>query len=153
MSNSIRVSASAVVVRDGKLLLVKFYDKSGPHYNLPGGGAQRGESAVECCMRETIEETCARVTVGRLMLVREYEPERCLQKFGRRHKLNLIFACTLDEGSEPRMPAKPDSNQVGVEWIALDKLMQVNLVSTTLAQQLLDGLAGTPAGYVAESCD
>lgn len=151
MPNHIRVSASAVVIRDSKLLLVKFNDKTGEHYNLPGGGAEPYESAIECCIRETLEETCAVVQVDRLLLVREYEPLRAGNRFGKRHKLNLIFACTIDAASEPRLPRLPDAHQVGVEWVALSQLPHINLVSKTLPQQILDALAGIAPLYVTES--
>ena len=152
MSPHIRVSASAVVVNDGRLLLVKFDDESGIHYNLPGGGADPGESAVDCCVREVLEETSALVTVGRLLLVREYEPVRCRNSFGRKHKLNLIFACDLVSGSTVEMPRTPDADQIGVEWVELERLTEINLVSPTLARQILDSLAVMTTLYVMESC-
>lgn len=148
----IRVSASAAVVKDGKLLLVKFEDKTGLHYNLPGGGATPGESAADCCVRETLEETSALVHVGRLLLVREYEPKRCRNTYGKRHKLNLIFECTLADGSEAAMPRVPDAHQIGVEWVPLDDLLTINLVSATLPQQLLAALAGATTIYFTEAC-
>jgi 8-oxo-dGTP pyrophosphatase MutT (NUDIX family) len=148
----VRVSASAVVVSDGKLLLVKFDDETGPHYNLPGGGADPGESAIDCCIRETREETGARVTVGRLLLVREYEPVRCRNAYGKRHKLNLVFECALMPGSRPVMPPSPDPHQVGVEWVALEDILTINLVSATLPRQILDALDGAPTLYITEQC-
>lgn len=148
----IRVSASAVIVRDGRILLVKFDDRSGPHYNLPGGGADPGESAEECCAREVLEETNAQVTVGRLLLVREYEPRRCGNRFGKRHKLNLIYECALLPGSEPSLPRFPDAHQVGVEWLALEKLPVAELVSPTIGRQVLDALAAAQTTYTLESC-
>lgn len=41
---------------------------------------------------------------------------------GTPHKLTLFFHCTLREGSEPRLPDVPDPNQVGVEWVPLERL-------------------------------
>lgn len=152
MSFHIRVSASAVIVRDSQILLVKFDDHSGKNYNLPGGGANPGETAAECCIREVLEETNAVVDVGRLLLVREYEPHRCRQQYGKRHKLNLVYACTLLPDSEPSLPRTPDPDQVGVEWVALDLLPTVNLVSTTLAAQILAAVAGAPTLYTQEAC-
>jgi ADP-ribose pyrophosphatase YjhB (NUDIX family) len=152
MPAHIRVSASAVIVRSGQILLVKFEDRTGPHYNLPGGGADPGETAAECCMREVLEETNARVDVGRLLLVREYEPVRCRQKYGKRHKLNLVYECALLPGSEPSLPRTPDADQVGVEWVPLDILTSVNLVSATLPGQILAALDGAPTLYTQEFC-
>lgn len=152
MAAHIRVSASAVVVDNGKLLLVKFDDETGPHYNLPGGGADPGETASECCVREVLEETSVLVTVQRLLMVREYEPVRCRGEFGRRHKMNLVFACDLVQGSTAALPRTPDANQVGVEWVPLTKLGEINLVSRTLPQQILDALIDPSTQYVIETC-
>jgi 8-oxo-dGTP diphosphatase len=152
MPAHIRVSASAVIVRGGQILLVKFDDQTGEHYNLPGGGADPGETAAECCMREVLEETNARVEVGRLLLVREYEPVRCRHLYGKRHKLNLVYECTLLPGSEPSLPRTLDPDQVGVEWVPLDILTKINLVSATLPGQILDALNGAPTLYTQESC-
>ena len=48
------------------------------------------------------------------------EPKRCRNAYGKRHKLNLVFECTLAEGSVAALPKHPDPNQVGVEWVPLE---------------------------------
>lgn len=153
MSQNIRVSASAVIVQDGALLLVEFDDETGLHYNLPGGGVEPGETLAEAVHREVHEETCAVITLGRLLLVRDYEPNRLGAVYGRRHKLNMVFAATLLKGSQAAMPDRPDTHQTGVRWIPLKELTTVNLVSTTLAEQILTALAtpdSTAPTYVTE---
>jgi ADP-ribose pyrophosphatase YjhB (NUDIX family) len=47
---AIRVGAAGVIVHDGRVLLVKFDDENGPHYNYPGGGHKEGET-----LRQTAE--------------------------------------------------------------------------------------------------
>lgn len=153
MPPHIRVSASAVIVRDRQILLVKFDDDTGLHYNLPGGGTDPGETAEEACIREVFEEADARIDVGRLMIVREYEPVRCRYAYGRRHKLNLVFEGLLLPGSEPRLPYKPDPYQVGIEWVPLDTLPQVNLVSPDLPDLIMRSLNdASKTHYVREEC-
>src|SRR3712207_8409262 len=49
---------------EGAVLMVE-YDEWGLHYNLPGGGLERGESLHEGVRREVLEETSAEVEVGR----------------------------------------------------------------------------------------
>ena len=46
--------ATAVVIRDGKVLLVH---GRGPVYMMPGGGVEQGESPAEAAVRELFEET------------------------------------------------------------------------------------------------
>ena len=46
---TISLGASAVVVQDNQILLVKFDDEDvGVHYNLPGGGVE-DKSIRRCC--------------------------------------------------------------------------------------------------------
>ena len=50
----LRDRATAVVIRDGKVLLVL---GRGPVYMMPGGGVEPGESPAEAAKRELFEET------------------------------------------------------------------------------------------------
>ena len=50
-----RKRATAIVVRDVKLLLVR--DKGKRNFSLPGGGVNRGEPSLAAAARELFEET------------------------------------------------------------------------------------------------
>lgn len=55
MGTQLRERATAVLIRDGNVLLVR-----GPSlgdYNMPGGGIEAGETPVEAVLRELREET------------------------------------------------------------------------------------------------
>src|SRR5579871_5975124 len=98
--NNMRVSANAVIVKANAILLIAFDDTaSGFHYNLPGGGVEYGETVQEALRRECLEEACADIEVGRLLLVTEYEPLRNAGRYGSIHKLAFFFACTLKDNS------------------------------------------------------
>lgn len=116
----IRLNVNAAIVRDNQILLIEFGGE--PHYNLPGGGLDPGESVEEGLKRECREEACAEVEVERLLMVWEYVPEKENFKYGNRQKVGMIFLCRLKPGSEPRLPEKPDENQVGVRWLPLSDL-------------------------------
>lgn len=120
--NPFRVSANAFIVKEDKALLIKFDDENGVHYNLPGGGIDAGESVIVGLTRECREEACAEVYVGDLLLTWQYIPELEDFKFGQTQKLGLIFKAELKEGCEPKLPATPDPNQVGVEWVPLEEI-------------------------------
>ena len=62
---SIGLSVSALVWRDGRLLLVKRSDNG--HWGLPGGFVEPGESVAEAAVREVAEETGYRVELGALV--------------------------------------------------------------------------------------
>lgn len=117
-----RVSVNAVIVKDGKILLVKFHDENGPHYNLPGGGVDPGESLHQALERECMEEASVRVEVGELAGAWEYVPALQGHKYGTTQKLGLVFFAKLGAGEEPRLPTRPDPNQVGVEWVPVEAL-------------------------------
>jgi 8-oxo-dGTP pyrophosphatase MutT (NUDIX family) len=141
----IRVSAKGAIVRDGAILLIAYDDESGPHFNLPGGGLEPGESARAAVRREALEETGAAVEVGRLLLVAEYVPGRAGVWYSPVPELQLVFACALPLGVEPRTPARPDDGQVDVRWVPLAELPGVRLLPA-YAGDLLRALAAPDAG-------
>lgn len=49
-----RYRATALVIRDGKVLLVR--DKGRLDYSMPGGGFKPNESTLQACIREIFEE-------------------------------------------------------------------------------------------------
>ncbi len=71
MESGIRVAASALIVEDGRALLVEFDDESGVHFKFPGGGVEPGETLEEAVRREVREEACLDVRVDRLLLIVE----------------------------------------------------------------------------------
>ena len=56
----LRKRATAVVIKDGKVLLVR--DKGKQKFSLPGGGIHRGEPTLSAAIRELYEETGLRAT-------------------------------------------------------------------------------------------
>lgn len=120
----LRNSARAIIVRDDKILLTRNEDASGPYYLLPGGGQEPGETLHEALRRECLEETCAEVSIGPLLFVREYigrnhefaEYDKGL------HQVEFLFLCSLAAEAEVRQPKKCDPRQAAVEWVELDRL-------------------------------
>jgi ADP-ribose pyrophosphatase YjhB (NUDIX family) len=51
------VTVAAVVERDGRFLLVEEETSAGVRFNQPAGHLDAGESLLEACSRETLEET------------------------------------------------------------------------------------------------
>lgn len=115
----IRVGANAIIVEDGRLLLVKFDDDTGIHFNLPGGGVEHGESVSEALVREVHEETTAAVDVEQLIVVHEHLPRDHDETGDTTHKVTFFFECEIVDATAPTLPADPDPNQVDVEWIPL----------------------------------
>jgi 8-oxo-dGTP diphosphatase len=125
----IRIRPTALIIKDNSILLVE-YDDNGIHYNLPGGGAEPGETIVEGVIREVFEETDAEVEVGPLALVYEFSPYKQSGEYleTEKHSLHLIFDCTLKNNSKPRLPERPDPHQSAVKWIPIEKLDSILLI-------------------------
>jgi len=68
-----RTRASAIIIRDDRVLLVKHNDASHDEewWCLPGGTVEFGESVSECAEREVLEETNLSVMVNHLMYVHD----------------------------------------------------------------------------------
>lgn len=67
----LRVGAGAVVVRDGRLLLVRTtYGWAAGKWVIPNGLQRPGESLADCALRELHEETGLPGTTGGLLAVR-----------------------------------------------------------------------------------
>ena len=51
------VTVAAIVERAGRFLLIEEETEGGPRFNQPAGHIELGESLVEACAREALEET------------------------------------------------------------------------------------------------
>lgn len=117
-----RVTVSACIVKNNKILLIKFSDQSGIHYNLPGGGVDEGEPLLIALKREAKEEAGVKVIPKKLLMCWEYIPKLKAAKYGKKHKMGMIFLCGLNAKFKAKLPQKPDKNQIGVEWVPLNIL-------------------------------
>jgi 8-oxo-dGTP diphosphatase len=67
-----RIAAGAVVVRDDRILLVRYREPEGGTYLVgPGGGVLEHESVADAAVRETFEETGVRVVPGPVLLIED----------------------------------------------------------------------------------
>ncbi|ANA78534.1 NUDIX domain-containing protein [Paenibacillus glucanolyticus] len=123
MTYHIRVRPTALVFQDEQILLVEYDDENGVHYNLPGGGAEPGESIVEGALRELYEETMLEAEAGPVAFVYENAPHKQVRhNISDIHTLYIIFECYPLEGAFPKLPPTPDPNQSDVKWIPLSQL-------------------------------
>lgn len=76
MENNRKLSASCVVIRDDKVLLVKHtYGAAKGKYLIPGGFCEDGELPQKTAEREVFEETAVSVKAHELLAVRFTEQE------------------------------------------------------------------------------
>lgn len=93
-TKSPRIAVRAVIVHDGRLLLVNAWSNGRSRLLCaPGGGAMPGSSLPENLAREVREETGLRVRVGAPCLINEFHDPR--SGF---HQVEVFFRCFV-EGS------------------------------------------------------
>jgi 8-oxo-dGTP diphosphatase len=67
-----RIAAGAVVVNEGRILLVRYEDPHAGNWLVsPGGAVEENEGLAQAAVRETFEETGVTVTVRRLLAVED----------------------------------------------------------------------------------
>ncbi|MBT2282326.1 NUDIX domain-containing protein [Paenibacillus polymyxa] len=136
----IRNSAKAVIVQDGRLLVIRLEDQYGTAYVFPGGGQEKGEELKDAVARECLEEIGQAVNVGELLHIREYigKNHEFAEWDADIHQVEFYFACSLiDPEATVFAGSNPDDHQVAVEWIALEELSRIRLYPKTIGELLL----------------
>lgn len=117
-AQTIRPSVSAVIFRDGRLLLQQRADSR--QWGLPGGSVEIGETVAAALAREVREETGFEIALGRLVGVYS-DPRFQVVRYpdGRVwHYVNLCFACEI-RGGAPRLAP---GETLALDWFAPDAL-------------------------------
>jgi 8-oxo-dGTP pyrophosphatase MutT (NUDIX family) len=106
-----RVTGAQVVALDplGRVLLIR-HSYGSRHWTLPGGGLQRGESAVAAAMREALEEAAVRLTDAVEIAVMQHMPH------GSNNDVRVIAGWTDDA------PRADGREIVAAQFFALDAL-------------------------------
>jgi len=152
VTQQVRVSAKAIVVESGRILLVRNRDAGGDWYCLPGGGQAHGEAVGDALKRECLEEIGCQIVVGRVLFVRDYIAEHhefALQDAGA-HQVEIMFECHLAPGSIPEVGDDPDGMQTGVAWVALATLARCRFYPRAVADLLADGMPTEGAQYLGD---
>ena len=146
----IRNSAKAIIIRDGRLLLIRNRDEEGDWHTLPGGGQNHGETLREALQRECQEEVGVHVQVGELRFVREYigKNHEFAKQDGGVHQIEFMFECRIDASSSPATGKIPDANQTGVTWIPISEIQNCRLYPKILCQILRAGLSDQTTRYL-----
>lgn len=128
MKEHVRNSVKAVIITDGKILLLQKRDGNSLYTVLPGGGQKAGEPLPEALRRECLEEINARVRVGELLFVRDYISgnHEFAESSAHAHQVEFLFACQLSDDYQPRSGPTPDRGQQQVLWVPLSALEQAN---------------------------
>jgi 8-oxo-dGTP pyrophosphatase MutT (NUDIX family) len=119
---TVKVRVAAIVIRDGRLLLVKHRRRGLSYWAFPGGAVQEFETLLDALAREMREEAGFEIQPGRLVyIVETFNPR------GRgTHTLNLFYLA--DVVGEAEATAEGHGEHLDVaEFVPLDQLGGIDL--------------------------
>ncbi|MFG2531781.1 NUDIX domain-containing protein [Streptomyces sp. NPDC048516] len=142
----LRNSAKAVVIHDGNVLLTRNLWRGRECHFLPGGGQLPGEHLPQAVEREVLEETGLSVTAGQLLWVREWASQAgdFPQDNDIVHRIEIAFQCTLTGSPELSGGHHADNDQIGVEWVPLEKVSSLDTLAPHYRARITSLGAGTP---------
>ena len=134
----IRTCAKAIIVRDDRILAVKYSDEGGEYYALPGGGQLHGETLPATLLRECREELGAIVVDLGLRFIREYigKEGESAWRDAAVHQVEFLFECAVEPGQEPGMGSHHDHRQVDIAWLPIGELWRNRFYPKTLVKYL-----------------
>ena len=128
------VGVGAVVVRDGKALIIKrAHEPRKGEWSLPGGLLELGESLQDAVRREIKEETSLDIDVGPVIETFDRVHRDDHGKI-RYHFVIVDYVCWPNAGE-----AVPGSDAEGVAWVAADEIDDYK-VNTHAKAVILRGL-------------
>ena len=136
--NSLVPSVTAVIVEDGRILLIHKVDND--RWALPGGGIDVGESAPAAAVRETLEETGAQVEIEGLVGI--YTDPRHVMRYDDgevRQQFSLCFRARLTGGDLRTQPSETKE----VRWVPIVEVPTLD-VHPSMRVRIEHGLAWTP---------
>ncbi|MDO8490350.1 MAG: alpha/beta hydrolase [bacterium] len=144
-----RKRAGAIIVRDGKILLIYRKKNDREYYIIPGGGVQEGESFEQAVVREAREEVVLDVTIEKLFCA--YSDERSDQQY---------FVCAYSAG-EPTIGDIQEfdnsTNTHRLEWIPIKELSGIALYPPEVQKSIIDsfenGGVDAPYTHIGDSRD
>lgn len=136
MSFQPHVTVAALVKQGDRYLMVEEGDPSASVFNQPAGHIDEGESAVQACVRETLEETGWAITPTHLIGVYVYSAPNGVTyyRFG--------FAATAMAQQSTAL----DDDIIAAHWLSLEELKALHdsqrLRSPLVMQLITDDMAG-----------
>lgn len=113
-----RLAVRAVIVEDGRLLLVNAWARGSDLLCAPGGGVELGSSLPDNLKREVHEETGLEIDVGPPCLVNEFhDPD------GDFHQVDVYFRASIVPGIErPTQWVDPEGVVSKRHWVSRSEI-------------------------------
>lgn len=97
-----RVRVAALMLIEGKIVVVRHRRGNSEYHLLPGGGVDYRETLEQALIREVAEETGLTCSVGRPLIIND-----TIDPGGTRHVVNITFEATVVSGSITDTPQDP----------------------------------------------
>ena len=124
--NALRKRATAVILKDGKILLIKRVKPGQEYYTFPGGGVEAGESFEDAVRREVKEELCLDVGKCRpLFSIENVKVPYCDPPSIPENGTNSIFLLKRTPVSRRSAGLRRESmsaeNQYHIAWLSMEE--------------------------------
>ena len=113
-----RLAVRAVILREGKLLLVNAWKGRTHLWTCPGGGVEVHQSLPDNLAREVHEETGLTVAVHDPCLVNEFHDPK-----GTFHQVDLYFCCTILSGDPDGAWDDPEGIVSHRLWVTREEVL------------------------------
>lgn len=121
-----RVAVGAVVLRDGKILLIKRrYPPSPNLWSIPGGHIEAGEPVLTALFRELEEETSLKASKASLLAITEYI--RLRKDYSVKYHYVILDYLITDAEGEPMA----NEESLGIGFFKFEDALKLELTDTT----------------------
>jgi 8-oxo-dGTP diphosphatase len=128
-TSELRQRASAVIFKDGRVLLIRRVKPEREYFIFPGGGVNEGESIEEAVRREVKEELCLEVTKCRFLFSIQnlsVPPFITVHTGNRNEHYFLIEGYVgVPEIGGPEKERMTEQNQYHIVWLSLDEFKKL----------------------------
>lgn len=132
------IRAVGVVIKDGKVLLIKRENEGKRYYVFPGGGVEEGEKVEDAVKREVWEETSIQASVEKLLYRHFYSA------VFKRHSEQHFYLCKYLRG-EPKLGNFNEKEDMEKHndyfeplWVDLDKLPELLVYPLEIRDWLIE---------------
>ena len=121
-----RIAGRAVIIKDHSLFLINL--KATNEFKFPGGGLEENESYKDTVIRETLEESGAKITYIKECLgyIDQIYPDK-YEKNKVFYLRNIYYLCDIADDLGNQSLSKSESKlDFHPEWVNIDKAIKVN---------------------------